>query len=607
MMRNTERFLGAVLLTALLIMTIGCGGGDAPLGESSLQEQATGPEVAQVGPDGMVRVIVSLQSRAGNVDRTMVANAGGRARHMYRHVSAMSADVPEQAIEALGRNPRVTAVERAGITHACEAELVLPKGVIRIDDRVPPALPEGANRGGGALVAIIDSGIDHNHPDLAGNYSDIGYDFVNLDTDPMDDNGHGTHCAGIVAANKPIDTSYGIVGVAPDATLCAYKALGADGSGTTDDLVAAIDEAISDGVDVASISMGSSVGNTELENVCAEAEAAGIVLVAAAGNEGRRSTRFDNVLYPAKYATVIAVGATDDSDTRPTFSSTGEALELCAPGVNIFSTYLTTAGDPIGYRTMSGTSMACPHVSGSAALAVASGLSGAALRAWLVETADDLGPAGRDVEYGYGMVDADEAAREGLNTAPSVSVVSPADGASFDSGASIGFSGSASDLEDGNLSANLVWTSDVDGQIGTGGSFSAVLSDGTHEITASVTDSGGLTGSASITVTVASSGGALVVTVDTDQDTYTTGDTAYITVSVTDGASAVSGASVSMRLTTPKGKVYTESGTTDTNGDAVFDHYVFTRRDGSGTYAVDTTASATGYEDGTASTTFVAE
>ena len=155
--------------------------------------------------------------------------------------------------------------------------------------------------------------------------------------------------------------------------------------------------------------------------------------------------------------------------------------------------------------------MASPHVAGTAALVIAAGITDAngdgyindEVRLRLQGTAYDLGDSGQDPLYGFGLVDADEAAGLGpANDAPTVSITSPADGSSFESGATILFEGTASDTEDGDLTASLVWTSDIDGQIGTGGSFSRMLSDGNHTITADVTDSGNKTGSASVSITV---------------------------------------------------------------------------------------------------------
>ena len=613
MSTHSRRLSLFVVGAALLVFLVGCGGGDAPLDEPlGLTDLTPEQSVSQAGPDGMVRVVITLQSAAGNADRSMVASNGGRVRHMYRYVHGMSAELPEQAIEALRRNPRVVAVEPAAIMRASDDQ-VLPWGVERIDDRLDAQnkhLAPDANRGAGVLVAIIDTGIDYRHHDLAPNYNDeLGWDYVNDDDDPMDDRGHGTHCAGIVAAADDYD--YGVVGVAPDATLCAYKVLGADGSGYEDDLIAALEQCITDGVDVASMSMGSSKASGLLETACHGAYQAGVVLVAAAGNTGRPQTRFDNVQYPARYDSVIAVGATDWGDQRTTWSSTGPALELCAPGNYIFSTYLVGAGDPLDYATMSGTSMACPHVSGAAALAIADGLSSpAAVRVRLTSTADDLGPAGRDVAYGFGLVDADEAAGAGqsMNTAPVVSISAPDDGATFEEGASVSFAGSASDAEDGDLSADLAWTSDRDGQIGTGAGFSAQLSPGEHAISAHVTDSGGLSASDTVTITVTgtSGGGTLAVAVLTDKEVYSSGETVTITVTVTESGTAVSGAAVGLRLTTPKGKVHAMTATSNGSGVAVFTYNTFTRRDGSGTYTAAATASAAGYSDGGGSTTFEA-
>jgi serine protease len=178
----------------------------------------------------------------------------------------------------------------------------------------------------------------------------------------------------------------------------------------------------------------------------------------------------------------------------------------------VSSTYTAPAS---GYEYYDGTSMATPHVSAVAALVWGAKptATNAEIRQVLRDTAEDLGAAGRDNYYGYGLVQAKVAIDAltgggGGNNPPSVSITSPSNGASFASGTSISFSGSASDTEDGNLTSSLVWVSSLDGQIGTGGSFSAVLSDGTHTITASVTDSGGSSGSDSISITVGGGSGS---------------------------------------------------------------------------------------------------
>ena len=237
---------------------------------------------------------------------------------------------------------------------------------------------------------------------------------------------------------------------------------------------------------VANMSLGATLAPSDVKAACDSAYAVGVLLVAAAGNENGGS-----VIYPAAYDSVIAVSATDSNDELAFLSSVGDEVELAAPGVYIYSTYKDG-----GYAILSGTSMASPHVAGVAALAIAAEI--ADVRTQLQDTADNLGDSKK---YGYGLVNAAEAAGVG-NEPPTVSITSPADSSTFDSEASILFEGTATDSEDGDLTAELDWTSNIDGQIDTGGSFSTSLSDGTHTITAEVTDSGGKTGSDSISITV---------------------------------------------------------------------------------------------------------
>lgn len=146
--------------------------------------------------------------------------------------------------------------------------------------------------------------------------------------------------------------------------------------------------------------------------------------------------------------------------------------------------------------------MASPHVAGTVALMLANGIGSGAVRGALTSTAEDLGVPGRDPFYGWGLVNVAAALGISMNNPPTVTITAPVDGSQFDSGALIAFAGTASDTEDGDITADLVWTSGLDGQIGTGGSFSATLSDGTHTITASVTDSGGTSASDHIIITV---------------------------------------------------------------------------------------------------------
>jgi hypothetical protein len=279
-------------------------------------------------------------------------------------------------------------------------------GIQKID--VPPVWP--ITQASGIKVAVIDTGVDYNHPDLRERYLG-GYDFVNSDPDPMDDHGHGTHVAGIIASSE---NGSGIKGAAPQAVIYALKVLDSDGAGYISDIVSAIDWAMAQGVQVVNMSLGTTYDSSVLRSKVAEAQSRGVFLVAAAGN-----TYGGPLMYPAAYDAVIAVSATDESDRFASFSSLG--AEVSAPGVNITST--TPNGS---YSTWSGTSMASPHVAGSIALMMANGQLN--IRDRLQKTAVDLGAAGKDVYFGYGRINAKPAVLGDDVLAPVVSFVSPKNG-----------------------------------------------------------------------------------------------------------------------------------------------------------------------------------
>jgi subtilisin len=378
--------------------------------------------VAFSAPAEKVPVIVGFKDLP---DAALVHAHGGEIKYDYSLIPAIACSLPTQAIDALKHNPKVDYVEDDVAVQAAEYNSggMQDWGIIQIG----ASLVHPTNKGTGIKVAVIDTGIDIGHLDLKDNYAS-GYNFLTQGTTPPnDDNGHGTHCAGIIAAEINSD-GLGVVGVAPEARLYAYKVLNSAGSGSTSDIIAAIQMACSDGVQVISMSLGSSVGSTALQAACDDAFMNhNVVVVAAAGNNGAARTG-SNILYPARYANVIAVGATDSKNARASFSNTGPELDLMAPGVNILSDYIDVyPNDGPNQDTlfMSGTSMACPHVAGTAALILKSpeatwaqydltngdGIwTSAEVTNVLIATADDLGAKGKDNLYGYGIVDADQAA-----------------------------------------------------------------------------------------------------------------------------------------------------------------------------------------------------
>lgn len=273
----------------------------------------------------------------------------------------------------------------------------VPWGVDRIG---ATALREAGRTAAGADVGVIDSGIDETHPDLAPNVAppsdaDAHNAWVACEDGDCahpwsDDGGHGTHVSGTVAAADGPD---GVVGVAPGATLHALKVCGAANRCRTSAVAEAIRYAGDHGWDVANLSLGSPRPSPALRAAGEYALEAGVVPVAAAGNRGGP----DSVSYPAAYDEFVGVSATTADDGIARFSSRGDGVDIAAPGAEIYGPA------PDGYRTLSGTSMAAPHVAGAVAHVVADGVPAAAAVERLRETAADLGvPA---AEQGAGLVD----------------------------------------------------------------------------------------------------------------------------------------------------------------------------------------------------------
>lgn len=223
-------------------------------------------------------------------------------------------------------------------------------------------------------VAVIDSGVDYNHPDLAGNYAG-GADFVLNDGDPMDDHGHGTHVAGIIAAamnnlSGAPAAEEGVVGIAPHARILAYKVCSADGTCSDFAVQQAIAQAITDDARVINMSLGDTAFSQSLNQAVQDAWTAGLVIVAGAGNNGTSEP-----FYPAALENVISVAAFDEDHRRASFSNYGTWVDISAPGNVIMSSYpgascgpSTVPGDVGCYTWTSGTSMATPYVAGAAAL-----------------------------------------------------------------------------------------------------------------------------------------------------------------------------------------------------------------------------------------------
>ncbi len=283
-----------------------------------------------------------------------------------------------------------------------------PSGSVSADIKAPSAWEEttGVET---VTVAVVDSGVDLTHPDLAGNMKASGRDFVNVDFDATDDNSHGTLVAGVIAAVS--DNGEGIAGVAWNCRYLPVKVLDAAGVGTSDKIAQGIIWAVDNGASVINLSLGGPSGDETLRNAVKYAYEKGVVVVAAAGNTGLA------VEYPAAYDTyVLAVAATDFNDARAAWSNVGSALDAAAPGVRILSTvptwYFTADSLPYGYAD--GTSMAAAHVSGLAALirGVKPALTPDQIMNVIRYSADDVNGSaytGKDEQLGYGRINMEKA------------------------------------------------------------------------------------------------------------------------------------------------------------------------------------------------------
>jgi subtilisin family serine protease len=357
------------------------------------------------------RVIVKFKEgrvTATNMKAT-VAAVKGNVKHEIFGTNAMAIEVPANALQGLKNNPNVEYVEVDQIRYPYALTTPSTGNPYLTGQSVPygiklvqaDLLPD--TNAGNRKVCIIDSGIDRAHEDLVGNSANMSGQYDSGTGNwYTDQNSHGTHVAGTIAAVN--NSGLGVVGVNSNKRLKLHivKVFGANGWAYSSTLASAANQCASAGANVISMSLGGSGSSTTESNTFANLASRGILSVAAAGNAGNTA-----ISYPAGYSAVMMVGAVNEFKAWASFSQYNSKMEIAAPGVSVYSTVpLAVKGTKYAY--FNGTSMATPHVAGVAALVWSyyPSCTGAQIRTSLTKSAQDLGPAGRDTKFGFGLVQA---------------------------------------------------------------------------------------------------------------------------------------------------------------------------------------------------------
>ncbi len=418
--QNTRPFkaMGALLALSWLV---GCG--QTPVSTTVTSGQ---PEVTWLAPpppaesyrpgqvvvkmkDGYSTQAVSgmqrIQSISGMAGTAVYATEEGESVH--------------SAVQRLQRTPGVEIAEPNYIYHATATTNDPMLGQLWGHAKVGAQAAWDQSQGQDVLVAVIDTGVDYNHPDLQGRVVK-GPDLAGNDSDPMDDQGHGTHVAGTIAATA--NNNAGIAGIAYKSKILAIKVLGRDGSGDTSKIANGILKAAEMGAKVINLSLGGPQSSSVLQSAVDKATQQGALVVVASGNENTSRPS-----YPAAYPNALSVGSTTTSDARSSFSNYGSTVDIAAPGSDILSTTEKT------YKKLSGTSMASPHVAAGAAVLLGKNpaLTNKQLREILSSTGDTVSGFSNSAVKRMNLV---KALAEVGSTAPTVPTPSDTESPSVPSG-----------------------------------------------------------------------------------------------------------------------------------------------------------------------------
>ncbi|MCQ1535410.1 S8 family serine peptidase [Methanosarcina sp. KYL-1] len=491
-------------------------------------EYVPGEIIVKFKPGATGKKVAEINAREGTLEIYESPYAG------FKLLKVPKSKTVEEMIEIYSKNPNVEYAVPNAVSHAFMVpndpyytpyQWNFKSGTGGIN--AEPAWD--VSSGEGVIVAVLDSGVAYENygpyiraPDLANTNFIPGYDFVNNDDHANDDHSHGTHVAGTLAQST--NNAAGVAGVAYNCIIMPVKVLDVNGNGTLQQLIDGIYFATDNGAKVISMSLGFPPGyypGPALDAALDYAYNNGVTTVAASGND-----ETGTVNYPAAYEKCIAVGATRYDGSRAHYSNYGSALDVMAPGGDVDidqngdgygdgilqNTFNPTTKDPtvIGYWFFEGTSMATPHVSAIAAMLIASGKEGPdSVRTAIEATARDMGTAGWDPEYGYGIVDA-KAALDYVpipNTPPVAEAGGPYTGSE---GTAVSFDGSASYDTDGSI-VTYEWDFG-DGSTGSGVTPEHIYSiAGTYNVTLTVTDNQNAvdTDAATVEVTEAATGNVL--------------------------------------------------------------------------------------------------
>ena len=383
-----KRFAVWLVSVSMLLSFFASGAVSA---DSELQRST---QVDLSAPAAPGEFLVQFKPGMAAAERSKAAQQmGGR---IINRVDALEIDVLEFPALKAGANPKAVAQLLDNIRKNPNVVMVEPNYIYTVNwTPNDPGLSQqwawakiGAytawdtNKGStSVVVAVVDTGVQLNHPDLSSKMV-AGYDFVDNDTNASDGNGHGTHVAGTIAAIT--NNSTGGAGTCPNCKIMPVRVLNNSGSGTLDNVANGIIWAADNGAKAINLSLGASSGATTLANAVNYAWNKGSFLACAAGNSNTSSPS-----YPAYYDRCFAVASTTETDQRSSFSNYGTWVEVAAPGSNIYSTWINS-----GYNTISGTSMATPHVAGQAGLLASLGMSNSQIWNEIMNTAEPIAGTG---------------------------------------------------------------------------------------------------------------------------------------------------------------------------------------------------------------------